>query len=179
MKRKSSYKIALGGIVSALSIVLMLITGIIPFGTYAFPCFAGLLLISIIIEIGYPLAISIFVVVSLLSLLLVVDKEACLYYIMFLGFYPILRTLLSRISNRVIRFLVKILIFNVCIILAFYIGLFVFSIPKDSFVLFGVYLPWLFLILGNIFFIFYDICIDKLTYVYMLKIHPIFSTKNY
>ena len=47
-----SGKIALGGLLTALGVVLMFLTGLIPIGTYALPAIAGVLLIVAVIEIG-------------------------------------------------------------------------------------------------------------------------------
>lgn len=178
MGSKRTFSVALGGIVSAISLVLLLLASIFPFGTYAFPCFAGMLLLIIIYEIGYPLTIGVYIAVSILSFLIVPDKESVLYYVMFLGFYPIIKNKLDTISSIVLRYLLKILIFNVCIIAAFYIGLFLLSIPKDSFTIFGLYLPYVFLIIGNIFFIIYDLCLNVLLRMYIIKLHPIISRKR-
>ena len=90
---------------------------------------------------------------------------------MFLGFYPILKGVIERIPSKPVQYIVKLALFNVCMIAAFYIGITLLSIPKESFNLFGVYLPWVFLILGNIVFIIYDLCITRLVTLYLLKWH--------
>lgn len=175
--KKSAYKVALGGVVSALALALMFMTGLFPFGTYAFPCFAGILLMAIAIEIGYPLAVSVYVVVSVLSVLFVADKEAATFFVLLFGYYPMIKKLIERIKVKVLQFIVKFIVFNAAVVSAFYIASFVFSISTESYTVFGLYIPWLFLIIGNVFFLFYDICIDKLIIVYMIKIHPIFNKK--
>lgn len=168
---KTSVKVSLGGVVAALSLVLMLLTSIIPFGTYAFPAFAGILLVLLVFNLGYAYAFAVYFVTAALSFLLVTDKEAALYYVMFLGFYPILKGVIERIPSKPVQYIVKLALFNVCMIAAFYIGITLLSIPKESFNLFGVYLPWVFLILGNIVFIIYDLCITRLVTLYLLKWH--------
>nr|WP_316623221.1 hypothetical protein [uncultured Ruminococcus sp.] len=168
---KTSVKVSLGGVVAALSLVLMLLTSIIPFGTYAFPAFAGILLVLLVFNLGYAYAFAVYFVTAVLSFLLVTDKEAALYYAMFLGFYPILKGVIERIPSKPVQYIVKLALFNVCMIAAFYIGITLLSIPKESFSLFGVYLPWVFLILGNIVFIIYDLCITRLVTLYLLKWH--------
>ena len=75
---KTSFKVSLSGVIGALSLVLMLLTSVIPFGTFAFPAFAGMLLISIVIELGNSWAFLVYFTVSTLSLLLLTDKEAAL-----------------------------------------------------------------------------------------------------
>ena len=168
---KTSVKVSLGGVVAALSLVLMLLTSIIPFGTYAFPAFAGILLVLLVFNLGYAYAFAVYFVTAVLSFLLVTDKEAALYYALFLGFYPILKGVIERIPSKPVQYIVKLALFNVCMIAAFYIGISLLSIPKESFNLFGVYLPWVFLILGNIVFIIYDLCITRLVTLYLLKWH--------
>lgn len=166
---RTSVKITLGGVIAALSVALMFLTNVIPFGTYAFPAFAGMLLTVMVIEMGYGWAVSVFFAVSVLSFLTLADKEAALFYAAFFGFYPILKSLIERIGVRVIQVLLKLLLFNIAMTAAFYIGLFVLSVPKESFYIFGVYLPWVFLILGNGLFILYDVCVTKIVTVYLLK----------
>ena len=168
---KTSLKVSLGGAVAALGLVLMFLTSIVPFGTYAFPTFAGMLLVFAVIEVGYPFAVSVFATTSLLSFLLVTDKEAALLYVIFLGYYPVLKALIERIKNRVIQYAVKLVLFNACMIGAFYIAVFLLSIPAESFNLFGVYLPWVFLMIGNIFFVLYDICITRIVTLYLNNWH--------
>lgn len=168
---KTSVKVSLGGIVAALSLVLMLLTSIIPFGTYAFPCFAGILLILLVFNLGFRWAVAVYFVTAVLSFLLLTDKEAALYYTAFLGFYPILKGAIERIPSKVLQYIVKFAVFNICMIAAFFIGMTVLSVPKESFTLFGIYLPWVFLILGNLFFILYDLCITRLVTIYLLKWH--------
>ena len=48
---KQSSKCAIGGIVAAVSLVLMISVAIIPFLTYALPAVAGLFIVFIVIEI--------------------------------------------------------------------------------------------------------------------------------
>lgn len=168
---KTSMKVSLGGVVAALSLVLMFLTSVIPFGTYAFPCFAGILLILLVFNLGYRWAVAVYFVTAVLSFLLLTDKEAALYYTAFLGFYPTLKGVIERIPSKAIQYAVKFIIFNVCIIAAFYIGITLLSVPKESFTLFGVYLPWVFLILGNGFFIIYDLCVTRLVTLYLVKWH--------
>ena len=85
-----SRQVAFGAMVAALSLVLMMLTAVLPVGTYALPCFAGILLVIIVIEFGVPWAVGVYAGVSILSFLLASDKEAALYYTLILGIYPIL-----------------------------------------------------------------------------------------
>ncbi|MBQ4105426.1 MAG: hypothetical protein IJC86_03455 [Clostridia bacterium] len=164
---KKTFPLAFSAVLAALSLVLLLLTGVVPVGTYAFPCIAGALLSAVVIEAGYPLAVSCYVVVSVMAFFLVADKEAVLYYICFLGFYPVLKGLIERIQSRVFQWIIKYLVFNVCIIGAFFAGMYLLNIPKESFELFGVYLPWVFLLAGNFIFVIYDLCLTRIISAYV------------
>ena len=52
------------------------ITGLIPFSSYVFPAFAGIVLIAVSEENGVRTALMVYLSVSLLSLFLIPDQEA-------------------------------------------------------------------------------------------------------
>lgn len=168
---KISLKVSLGGLIAALGLALMFMTTLIPVSTYAFPVFAGILLVVAVIELGYGFSLLIYVVTAVLSFLLVPDKEAALMYAVFFGFYPVLKSLIERIPGKPVQYIVKYLLFNVCIIAAFFIAVNLLSIPKDSYNFFGLNMPLILLVLANAFFIVYDICITRIVTVYLLKWH--------
>ena len=152
---------------AALSLVLMLLTAVLPFGTYAFPCFAGILLTAIVIEFGAVWAIGVYAGVSVLSFLLVSDKEAALYYTLILGIYPVLKSFFERIRVKWLSFVLKLVYFNIVAVAAFYISIYLLGVPLESFSLFGVNMPLLFLVLGNVVFVLYDICVTRLIAAYL------------
>ena len=115
----SSYQIAFGGVIAAVSLVIMLITGFIPIGTYACPALAGFLLAAVVIELGAGWAWAVFAAVALASVFFAGDKEAALYYMLFFGFYPILKAKIETISTRWGQRAVKCGVFNLCMVAAF------------------------------------------------------------
>ena len=85
---RNSSKTALGGIVAALSVTMMFLTAVIPTLTYALPAAAGVLLIIVVIDVDKKWAFGVYAAVSLLSLLVLPDKEAAVMYVFFFGHYP-------------------------------------------------------------------------------------------
>ena len=166
-----SGKIALGGLLTALGVVLMFLTGLIPIGTYALPAIAGVLLIVAVIEIGAKWAWMIYAAVAVLSLLFAADKEAALLFVLFFGYYPVLKSFLERISNKVLSWISKFAVFNVAVGACFFLAVNFLQLPEDSFTVFGIYLPWVFLILGNAVFLIYDIALSGLVATYVEKLH--------
>jgi hypothetical protein len=123
MPRKSA-QIALGGLCAALSVVLMLASGLLPFSTYALPALAGVVLLPLAVEFGPGTAALAYAAGALLSLFLVPDREASLMYAAFFGYYPILRFRLEKIRSRVWKTALKLLVFNAAVFFVY--GLLVF-----------------------------------------------------
>ncbi len=144
-------KIALSGMMTAMSVVLMFLTGVIPSSTYALPLLAGALILIVVIELGNRWAWMVYMSISILSLFLAPDKAAVLVFILLFGYYPIVKVYIEkRIRPIIIQIAIKMIVFNVSMFIIYYLSIKLLSISKSSFNFFGIYLPFLFLILGNI-----------------------------
>lgn len=176
---KGTMRLALCSVIAALGTVIMMLTGLIPIGTYAFPTFAGMLLIAVVIEYGSLWALGVYAVVSVLSVFLSGDKEAVLYFIFLFGYYPILKAIIeSKLRNTVLQYILKFAVFNIAAVASFYVATALLSLPAEDFVILGVYVPWVLLIVGNIFFIIYDFCLTVLVTRYVRTIRDkIFKIK--
>ena len=106
-----------------------------------------------------------------MSLLFAADKEAALLFVLFFGYYPVLKSFLERISNKVLSWISKFAVFNVAVVACFFLAVNFLQLPEDSFTVFGIYLPWVFLILGNAVFLIYDIALSGLVATYVEKLH--------
>ena len=166
-----SGKIALGGLLTALGVVLMFLTGLIPIGTYALPAIAGVLLIVAVIEIGAKWAWMIYAAVAVLSLLFAADKEAALLFVLFFGYYPVLKSFLERISNKVLSWISKFAVFNVAVVACFFLAVNFLQLPEDFVYCIWHLFAWVFLILGNAVFLIYDIALSGLVATYVEKLH--------
>ncbi|MEG1687129.1 MAG: hypothetical protein RR185_06595 [Angelakisella sp.] len=173
---KKSTQVALGGLAAALCLVLMFLTGMIPFGDYALPAFAGLVLIAVAVENGGKAAALVYVVVSVLGIFLVPRPEALLLFIFFFGYYPILQVQLNKIRFKPVQYLAKFAIFNAAVVAAYLIVIYVLGISEilESFGSFGKYSALVLLAMGNVFFGIYDFTVDNLRYVYINWFRPRF-----
>lgn len=169
---RESSKAALGGIVSALSIVIMLITYVSPLLVYTAPPFAGLLLIIIVNEMNRKWAFGTYAAVSLLSLFLIADKESAVFYTFFFGYYPVIHSLLNeKIHFKVVRIIIKFVIFNVAVAGAVLVCKFLFNIDYDEFSEYSVVALAGVGILIDLLLLFYDILLNKIELLYKLKLH--------
>ena len=119
---KKSTQVALGGLSSALCLLLMFMTGLIPFSSYIFPALAGIVLISVREENGLKTALLVYAATSLLALLIIPDREAVMMYIMLLGYYPLAKPWIERLA-RPLSILFKLLLFNIVVVAFYYVCL--------------------------------------------------------
>lgn len=162
--------------VTALCVLLMFLTGLIPVGTYALPSLAGILLVPVVVELGVSWAWPVYLASSALSVLLAADKEAALLYVLFFGYYPVLKAVIERARmHRIVTFLLKFAVFNAAMVLGYYLSIRVLNVPEDSFTVFGLYLPPVYLAAGNLIFIVYDYAVSSLVAAYAGKFHKLVS----
>lgn len=164
-----SFKVSLGGIISALSVVLMFMTGLLPMFVYVIPALCGAMLLVIAVEISSTWSYVTYAAVSVLCLLLVPDKEAALLYVFLMGFYPTLKLKLDKIKPTVVSYILKVLIYNLLIVLYYNITIRIISMSTlqedmGDFGKYGVYIFWA---ITNVVFIIYDVAIGKLMILYL------------
>lgn len=170
---------AIGGLSASLCLLLMFMTGLMPFATFALPAIAGAVLIVVVIENKASTAWIVYCAVSLLSVFIVPDKEAALMFIAFFGYYPIIKESLEKIKSKSVEYLAKFAIFNVAIISSYFIiiniiGLAEFNAEMGEF---GKYGLLLFLALGNVTFLLYDFALTNLITLYIKVIRKKISRK--
>ena len=170
---KKTSRIALGGMMAALSIVVMMLTGVIPMAEFALPAIAGLFLVPIVVEIGWGAAWLTYGAVSILSILIAPNKECALYYILFLGCYPLIKSLLETRKNRVLEWVLKIVVFNILAGITVALAVWLFQFPgyeeimqESGWILAA---GWVML---NAVFIVYDIAMTRLISGYIQWFRP-------
>lgn len=162
-------QISMGGVFAALAVVLLLLGGLIPIGTYAAPMLASLLLIPLLRELSPGLCVGWYVVVSLLSAIFCPDRETALVFC-FLGWYPICKPKLDKL-RLFLRFLWKLMIFNAAVAALYAVLIYLFQLE-------AVLKEWkktapfwlvLMLLLGNAAFFVYDVVLSRLASVYRVR----------
>ncbi|MEG1243639.1 MAG: hypothetical protein RR911_01050 [Oscillospiraceae bacterium] len=173
---KNTSLTALGGILTALSVFIMFLSSVLPFLSYTLPALAGLLLLIIVREAEAKWAVMIYVAVSILVFIIVPNKEASIMYIFFFGYYVIVKfTIENKISSPAICWAIKLLIFNISVVLAYIVIIYVFAIPFEEMEEYGVYSVYILLGMGNLTFIVFDYAISKLAILYDNRWHKYFK----
>lgn len=176
----TSYKVALGGVISALCLSLMFMTGMFPVLSMAIPIYAGALMIVVAVEVSPGWAFAAYFAVSLLSLFLTPDKESATLFIFFFGYYPILMPSLCRIRSRLLRAAAKLALFNAAIVLWYKVMTFVLGIYDyfGDFSFLGKYAVPGVLVFVNLIFVLYDYTIISVEDIYVKWFRPTYFGKK-
>lgn len=174
MKRNNnSAKVALGAMLTALSVVLLIPTALEIF-VYALPAVASMLIVFAVVEMGSRWAVTVYIATSAISLITVPNKEAAILYAAFFGYYPILKALLESKTKRPVEYAVKLLVFNAAMIGAYLFMIYVFGMPYEKlmgiegeFGFFARHAPKILLALGNVVFIVFDKGITNVISLYL------------
>lgn len=156
--------------IAAISVVIML-TSHFPYLTYAIPAVAGLFMMVPLIECGVSWSIGAYIS-SAAIILIVGEMESTILYVMLLGYYPILKSIIERINKHVIEWVLKLICFNVAAVAFYFVATSaVIGVSFDDFGEWGKYGAWAFLALCNAVFVIYDIGISRMAGYYMMTLH--------
>ena len=167
-----SREIALCGMLNALAVVLMNLGSLVPLATFCTPLLAMLVLLPVLEEYGARMGWAAWVSVSILSLLLVTDRETALVYVFF-GWYPMVRPKVAAIKSKVLRFGVKLLICNGLIFTLYGLVLRLMGLTADLLDSTRL-MNALLLILGNLVFFLMDLVLRRMTWVWKTKLRKRF-----
>ena len=159
-------QIALGGVLAALAVVILLLGGLIPVGTYVAPMLASIPLVILLAELPKPLCLGWYAVVAILAVLLCPDRETAFVFV-FLGWYPVARPALDRLP-RLLRIPLKLAIFLAAMAALYALLILVFQLEALVAEAKETGLPMLIalLALGCAAFLLFDVLLQRLTALY-------------
>lgn len=147
---KESRRIACCGMMSALSVVLMLVGSVLGVGMYASPILAGLCLLPIGREYGRKYQIIMWLSVSVLCFMLVQGVEQNLMYFAVFGIYPVIRPAFERLGKPA-HMIAKLGFFNAVVVAVEALVMMVL-VPEAL----GAPMLIALLLMGNLVFVLYD-----------------------
>ena len=168
---RSSKKIAMCGMLGALSITFLLMGSLIPLATYACPALAAFLLLPVLYEYKEKTAFTLYLAVSALSLILIPEKEFVLMYVLVFGLYTPFKFKADKIKPKFLQIFIKSLFAFLSTLLCYTILLVIFPNPLltgelgDA----GFALIAAFFVIFIITFLMYDFAAGKMMIVYRYK----------
>jgi len=163
-------RIALSGILAAGTLLTLFLATILPTSRIFFYGLSSVFCAVVIIENGIRAGTLFYIGTSLLALILIPNKIRLIPYILILGHYPLWKTYIERINHTGKELILKLLVLNVCSLLAYYGFTALFfknvNLPID--------LRLVFLILQVVFLI-YDYAFTLLISFYINTIKPMIN----
>ncbi len=169
-EKTNTKRLTVCAMLSALGVVLLWIGSILEVAEISMAVVASLLCVIAVIEYGGGAPWLVFAVTGVLSLVLLPNKGVAATYVLFFGYYPIVKEKLER-RPRVLRWVLKELIFHVALIVLAAVWkwiLFPSAEMPSSILLVGL------LVLAEMVFVLYDIALTRLISLYLFRLRKRF-----
>lgn len=170
---KSASRTALGGVLAALSLLLLYLATLMPSGRIGMVAVAGLVPAAGVVSGGLAAGFLCYGAAGLLALLLLPDKGCALLYAIFFGLYPMVKSAIERVRKLPLELLLKLAFFNAVLSVL----LFGFSSLLFPFLPAFLQSPLPIYLVGNVVFLLYDFGFSKLITYYAARIRP--ATRKY
>lgn len=157
----TSHKMALCGLLTALAVVVMILTGAMGIGTYAGPVLAMAVLLPVLEEYGAKAAATAYVAAAALALLLVPEIELSLVYAAF-GWYPLLRPRLARLGPAPLRIVIRLALCTTILLVLYGVILRLFGLTAELLAATPLFNALL-LVMGNVIFLLTDLALTRLS----------------
>ena len=117
----SAKKITMGGIITTISLVVLYLSSLFPTNRISLLALSSMFVFVLVIEFNIRTAVISYMATSLLGLILLPDKLMTIAYIIYFGYYGIIKSLIERINNIALEWIVKISSFNIAIFILYLI----------------------------------------------------------
>lgn len=179
---KSTKKLTVSALLSAMGVALLFVGSIIETLDLSMAAIASFFCVFAVIELGTRFSWLIFAVTGILSVVLMPYSMGGWFYLLFFGYYPILKEKFERLP-RVISWIIKIIVLNVSVVVSLVIASFLFyggdlyntfmmTFGSDGF---GLYAAIGIYVLVNVVFVIYDLALTRLISIYLFKLRQKFK----
>ena len=162
---KKTRAMTLSALFAALCTISLYIASIWPTGRFGLVAFSSLFAAAAVIEAGLSSGISVYIISSALGMLLLPDKAAPLLYMLFFGYYPVIKSLIEKVSGTALQWILKLLVFNASFtVIWFLLRALIFNLGDNAPALAVLYL------VGNVIFALFDYGFTKVIWFYINKV---------
>ncbi len=168
--QRTAHRISLTAMFATMSLLFLYLASVLPTMRIAMYFLSSVFVMGLVVEEEIGLALIMFTGVSLLSLLLMPNILRVVPYILFFGHYGIFKHYAeTRIKDKVIRYVLKLLYYNVALGLMYLLARQIVNedILQHEFFRNAI---WLVIVLAQIAFIVYDYAFTKVTVFYFNNI---------
>ena len=162
---KKTRAMTLSALFAAFCTITLYIASVWPTGRFGLVAFSSLFAAAAVIEAGLGSGVSVYIISSALGMLLLPDKAAPLLYLLFFGYYPVVKSLIEKLNGMVLQWVLKLLVFNASFTI-------IWVLLRTLIFDFGDNMPSvaLFYLAGNVIFILFDYGFTKVIWFYINRI---------
>ncbi|HBE9109940.1 TPA: hypothetical protein KNH21_003246 [Clostridioides difficile] len=130
-----SIKVAYGGVLLALNVILLTLTNIIPVNTLFIMGLASLLVSIVIMEWGFKSGIAFYIGSIVLGFIVMVSKSQWIVYSLTFGIYGIVKYLIEKDRSIYIEYFMKLVFANIMILILYFLLRTIVYIPINIFII--------------------------------------------
>ena len=164
-EKTTTRRLTLAAVAAVLGVILLALGSLVQVLDLTMAVLASLLVVLGVIELGGKYPYLIYAVTAILSVLFVTPKTAPLVYLLFAGYYPILKAKLERHFSRPVCWVIKTAIFNIALFACAFVlfKFFTSEIPPE-------WIPywWALFFLTPVFWL-YDVALTRLISAYLFR----------
>ena len=172
-KKTDTKKLTVCAMLASLGVVLLYAGSIIEVLDISMAVIASLTCIIAVIEYGKSAPWAIYAVTSVLSLILLPNKTPAAFYVLFFGFYPILKEKFEKL-NKVICWILKEAVFNVSLA-AMAIATYFLTTTGDNTLFTSPLFIAVAVVAAELVFVLYDVALTRLISFYIIKLRHRFK----
>ncbi len=165
-RSKKTRTLTVCAMMSALGVVTLYLGSIIEVIDISMAVIASLFVIFTVIEYGGAAPWAVYAVTGVLSAVLLPNKFPAAMYILFFGFYPILKEKIEKLPSRVWQWAIKEAVFNVCLVVLMILAKWLFFFEGEILTVIWI----VFFLLANGTFVIFDIALTRLISLYVFKL---------
>ena len=158
---KNSRILALSALLSALGVVLLFVGSASQILDLSCAALASMIVLYAVIEMGGAWPYLIYAVTSLISILILPDKFAALIYLLFAGYYPILKKAIEKIRKLIPEWIIKIVVFNAALTGVIWASKEILGLPDEE-----IAFKWIVYLVCNAVFVVFDLALTRIITAY-------------
>lgn len=165
---KKTKRLTVSAVSAALGVVILALGSFVEVLDLSSSAFAGMIVIFTVIEIGGFWPWAVFGATGLLALLLPMKLPA-VFYLLFCGWYPIIKEKIERLHSRVLQWVIKLALLNAALTLVILAGRYILALPDTE-----LSWSWVLYLMGNAAFVLFDIALTRLITLYIVRLRKRF-----
>lgn len=115
--KRSAMRITLAAILTALSLIFLYLSCLVPTGKVGLVALAGLFPAAAVVSFGFSAGFLCYAGTGILALLLLADKGMAMLYLLFFGLYPMIKGRIEQLRCLPAEVILKLVVFNLLLLL--------------------------------------------------------------